>query len=255
MQIVRDQSEADRFRREWEERVTGIRLVDIQCHGKDAAHCLAEYALAGTTPEVETTLILPAPATESFRQRVRTWRELRTITAAPNADQHLSVVVVRDHGGASHVDSEGPLRILPRPRQTALILVERLDRSVLNAIEYARATGTMQIRALHAAIDPAKANELFEQWLKLATTLGIQLDIENCPDRNIPRTVRTYIERLQAPDMEYHGHTAPPVLHGDPPAAAPRPHQQGAGPWSRGVGSRRPGDCSLPPGDREAAAA
>jgi amino acid transporter len=202
VQIVRDPAKADRFRHEWEERVTGIRLVDIQCHGKDAARCLSEYALAGATPEVETTIILPAPATESFRQRVHTWRELRTIAAAPGADQHLSVVVVRDHGGAGHVDTEGPLRILPRPRQTALILVERLDRSVLNAIEYARATGTMQVRALHAAIDPAKANALLEEWLKLATTLGIQLDIENCPDRNIPRTVRNYVEQLQAPDME-----------------------------------------------------
>ena len=202
VQVVRDPSAAETFRRDWESKIPHIPLVDIACpHGRPV-RCLADYALRETDPAVETTLILPAPETESFWQRLRTWRDLRTLTSAPKTDQHLSVVVVRDHGGPGHVGSAGALRVLPRARQTAVILVERLDRSLLNAIEYARAAGTMEIRALHAAVDPARAHELLEQWLNLATTLGIQLDIEDCPDRNIPRTVREYIERLQAPDME-----------------------------------------------------
>ena len=202
VQVVRDRSAAETFRRDWESKIPHIPLVDIPCpHGRPV-RCLADHALRETDPTVETTLILPAPETESFWQRVRTWRDLRTLTSAPKTDQRLSVVVVRDHGGPGHVGSAGALRVLPRARQAAVILVERLDRSLLNAIEYARAAGTMEIRALHAAVDPAKAHELLEQWLNLATTLGIQLDIEDCPDRNIPRTVREYIERLQAPDME-----------------------------------------------------
>jgi amino acid transporter len=202
VQVVRDPAAAEAFRRDWASKIPNIPLVDIPCpHGR-SVRCLADYALRETGPTLETTLILPAPETESFWQRVRTWRDLRTLTSAPKTDQHLSVVVVRDHGGPGHVGSAGAFRVLPRARQTAVILVERLDRSLLNAIEYARAAGTMEIRALHAAVDPAKAHELLEQWLDLATTLGIQLDIEDCPDRNIPRTVREYIERLQAPDME-----------------------------------------------------
>jgi amino acid transporter len=203
VQVVDDAAKAEVFRGEWGRRVPGVPLVDVPCpHGSSPARCVGEYALQGSSPEVETTVILPAPATETFWQRVRTWRELRTLASAPGPDQHLSVVVVRDHGGPGHVDVEGPLRILPRARQTAVILVERLDRSVLNAIEYARATGTMEVRALHAATDPAKAADLLAKWLKLGATLGLQLDMEDCPDRNIPHTVREYIEQLQAPDME-----------------------------------------------------
>ncbi len=203
IQLVHDAAKAEAFRRDWAVRVPSVPLVDVSCpHGSSPARCVAAHALQGSSPEVETTVILPAPATESFWERVGTWRELRTLASAPGPDQHLSVVVVRDHGGPGHVDVEGALRILPRARQTAVILVERLDRSVLNAIEYARATGTMEIRALHAATDPAKAHELLSRWLELAPTLGIQLDVEDCPDRNIPRAVRDYIEELQAPDME-----------------------------------------------------
>jgi hypothetical protein len=115
---------------------------------------------------------------------------------------NVSVVVVRDHG--SHAD-RGPMdriRILPRSRHVAIILVDRLDRSILKAIRYARSIQALDIRALHAGVDPGRAQDLAEQWGDVGHALGIPLDLDECFDRDIARTVRHYVEEQKSEDAE-----------------------------------------------------
>jgi hypothetical protein len=84
----------------------------------------------------------------------------------------------------------------------AIILVDQVDRSVLKAIRYARAIEASDIRALHAAVDPHRAEHLAEQWGEVGHILGVPLDVEECFDRNIARTVTEYVHREEAPDVE-----------------------------------------------------
>jgi hypothetical protein len=116
--------------------------------------------------------------------------------------RNVSIVVVREHGGHGHGVSKGRVRISPRPRHDAVILVDRLDRSILKAIRYARSIDALDIRALHAGIDPAKAQELTEQWSDVGHVLGIPLDINECFDRDVARTVGEYIDELSSSDSE-----------------------------------------------------
>jgi hypothetical protein len=109
---------------------------------------------------------------------------------------------VRDHGGAGHRVSHDRLQVLPRSRHVAVIRVGRLDRRVLKAVRYARAIQASDIRAVHAAVDAEQAGKLTEQWAEVGHVLGIPLDVEECFDRNIARTVHEYVERVKAPDAE-----------------------------------------------------
>ena len=112
------------------------------------------------------------------------------------------MVVVRDHGGPGHHPVGGRMQLSPRIRHEAIILVDRLDRSVLKAIRYARTIDATDIRALHAAVDPHTAAHLAEQWAEVGNVLGVPLDVEECFDRNIARTVSEYVHQVQAPNVE-----------------------------------------------------
>jgi hypothetical protein len=114
----------------------------------------------------------------------------------------VSVVVVREHGGHGHQLRSGRVRISPRPRHEAVILVDRLDRSILKAIRYARAIEALDIRAMHAGIDPEKVQKLAERWSDIGNILGIPLDIHECYDRDVARTVAEYIEEIRSEDAE-----------------------------------------------------
>jgi len=114
----------------------------------------------------------------------------------------VSVAVVRDHGGMGHTVREGRLWLWPRGRHVVLILVDRLDRSVLKAIRYARAIDATDIMALHAAVDLERAQELLEQWGEAGTELGVPLEVDECADRDIARTVSEAAGRLSREDTE-----------------------------------------------------
>jgi len=114
----------------------------------------------------------------------------------------VNLVVVRDHGGSGHLRSGAGVRVAPRPRHIALIAVGRLDRSVLKAIRYARAIDALEIRAVHAASDPDQAVWLAEQWGETGQILGIPLDVVECFDRNIPRSLLREVDRWRSDDAE-----------------------------------------------------
>jgi amino acid transporter len=197
-----DQEAAEQLAGEWEERIIGEPLEVIPCPGGRRGRCLAKLIRREIPGETSVTVVLPGPARQSPWQRLMRGRTWSGVTGAMAELPNVSVVVVRDHHGPGHPVQQGRLRILARPRHIAVILVGRLDRSVLKAIEYTRAVKALEVRALHAAVDLDQAGELLEAWAEAGQMLRIPLDVDACPDRNIVRTVRDYIEPLKAKDAE-----------------------------------------------------
>jgi amino acid transporter len=82
-------------------------------------------------------------------------------------------------------------------RHVAIVLVGDLDMSVATGIQYARSLRADQVRAIHIAVDPARADTLRESWLDLHLT-RIPLDIVHCPDRRIDRAIIDVVLRETA---------------------------------------------------------
>jgi amino acid transporter len=196
-----DRNRTERLRAAWAR--CGLPLpLDVRvCSRNDRPRCLAEYVKEHSGGR-QVTLVVPGPATLRLWQRIRRGRSWTGLVQPLRGMDNVSLAVVREHGGAGHSVTGDRIRVSPRTRHIAVILVGRLDRSVLKAIRYARQIEAIDIRAVHAGVDPHQAETLARQWADVGTNLGIPLDIEECFDRNIGRTVREYVERLKAPDAE-----------------------------------------------------
>lgn len=72
-------------------------------------------------------------------------------------------------------------------RHAVLVLVDRLDQSAARAMQYARTLRPDELRAVHLAADPHRAEELREQWQELPLA-RFSLEVVACPDRRIART-------------------------------------------------------------------
>ncbi len=82
-------------------------------------------------------------------------------------------------------------------RHTVLLLVANLDRSAARGIQYARALGPDELRAVHVATDLAVADHLMDDWLRLGLT-RFPLEIVDCPDRRIARSVTEVVAEALA---------------------------------------------------------
>ncbi len=202
LHLETDATVTEALRAQWAGSQIEIPLEVVPCPTRKRGDCLAGYARSYASPEVQLTLIVPGPAHLSFWQRLRVGRSWSGLVSPLRDLENLSVVVVREHGGAGHASSSGRIRVSPRTHHVAIILVDQVDRSVLKAIRYARAVEASDIRALHAAVDPHRAERLAEQWGEMGHVLGVPLDVEECFDRNIARTVSEYVHRVQGRDVE-----------------------------------------------------
>jgi hypothetical protein len=69
--------------------------------------------------------------------------------------------------------------------------VDKLDAAVLRAVRYSMTLGATDVRAVHAAVDPERAMTLADRWMEYA--LPIPLDVVECWDRNVGRTLENYV--------------------------------------------------------------
>jgi amino acid transporter len=177
---------------------TGLRipLEFLECEHR-LGRCIADYVRANCEEGEQVTLITPAPAEEPFLRRIRRARAWSGLAASLRSLPNVGVVVVRDHGGPGHHLVEGRLQVTPRRRHIAVILVEGLDKAVLKAARYAQGIDAMDVRAVHAANDPDRAERLIEEWIRSGRLTGAELDVEECHDRNIERSLRRYIARFE----------------------------------------------------------
>jgi amino acid transporter len=74
------------------------------------------------------------------------------------------------------------------PHHSVLVMVDSLDRSTARALQYARTLMPDELKAVHIAADPDRAEDLAAEWRRLGLT-RIPLELVDCPDRRIARGV------------------------------------------------------------------
>ncbi len=72
---------------------------------------------------------------------------------------------------------------------TILVLVDRLDLAVLRALRYAGSLRPTDLRVVHVVLDTAVADELQRQWIARGLCERYPLELVDCPDRRLVRTV------------------------------------------------------------------
>jgi amino acid transporter len=161
--------------------------------GKAIGHYIKEHHAI----EDQVTVIVPTPSDEPLPARLRRVRAWSGMAASLRKLPNVGVVLAHSHGPQGHHANGSLAALAPRRRHVALILVEDLDRAVLKAARYARGIDAMEVRAVHAANDPARASELIDKWMAYGYLAGMPLDVEECFDRNIERSLRGYVGRFQ----------------------------------------------------------
>jgi amino acid transporter len=202
LHLYDEQQEATALAAAWDECRLHVPLDQIRSSARDQAKVLRSYLVEHVPTDAVVTVVVPGPARSTLWRRLRRGRSWSGLYAQLRELDNVNLVVVRDHGGPGHARSGVGTRVVPRPRHIALIAVGRLDRSVLKAIRYARAIDALEIRAVHAAADPDQAVRLAEQWGETGQILGIPLDVVECFDRNIPRTILNYVDHFRRDDAE-----------------------------------------------------
>jgi amino acid transporter len=71
-------------------------------------------------------------------------------------------------------------------RHVVLVFIDTIDLASARALQYARTLAPDEMRAVHFAVDMARAKALRDQWLDLGFS-RITLEIVACPDRRIQR--------------------------------------------------------------------
>lgn len=82
-------------------------------------------------------------------------------------------------------------------RHAVVVLIDKVDRTSARAIQYARTLNPDRLDAVHIAVDEQHAQELSKEWSTLPLK-QISLDVRECPDRRINRTVLEVVSELAA---------------------------------------------------------
>jgi amino acid transporter len=85
-------------------------------------------------------------------------------------------------------------------RHVVLVLIDRLDRSAARAIQYARTLMPDELRAVHIADDWDRAEQLAQEWSRLALA-QLPLELVECPDRRIARAAMEVVAEALADDQ------------------------------------------------------
>jgi amino acid transporter len=88
----------------------------------------------------------------------------------------------------------------PKPRHEVIVMVDDLDKAAMEALQYARQLNPLSITAVHFAVDPDEAHELAGRWSRI--NVPIDLEIVDCPDRNLLACTRDLVEERRRPDTE-----------------------------------------------------
>ena len=85
------------------------------------------------------------------------------------------------------------------PRHVMIVMVDRVDLSVLRALRYAGTLRPSELRAVHVALDQQLADQLEREWIARGLSDRVPLQIIACPDRRIVRAaaelaLRTVVE-------------------------------------------------------------
>lgn len=151
----------------------------------------------GAMPEDrDVNVLIPVPHETSARDRISEARAGARLTRALLPYEQVRVTLVRDHPDGVHplsYDEQGKpvVRLAPRGRHTAIVLVDKLDSAVLRAVRYPLTLGCTEVWAVHAAVDPDRAGTLVRKWME--APMPVPLDVIECWDRNVTRALEEYV--------------------------------------------------------------
>jgi amino acid transporter len=171
-----------------------IPMKILRGHG-DGSSRFAGF-VAAMPEDRDVNVLVPVPHESSATERLSEGRIGTRLTRALLPFEQVRVTLVRDHPDGVHPlshDEHGRpvVRFAPRGTHTVVILVDSIDSAVLRAVTYALTLGATDLRAVHAAVDPDAAMKLAERWME--HHIPVQLDVIECWDRNIPRTLERYV--------------------------------------------------------------
>ena len=195
-----DPARAERLRVRWARLGIDVPLHVLPRDG-DTATTIAGYS-ATLTGDADVTVIVPGPARMGRFERLRRGRTGARLARALAPNPHVRVTLVRDHPETHPSDGhEGSgMRVLPRSSHRVVVLVDRPDRAALQAVRYALSLGAEEVVAVHAAVDPDVQDELIARWMELR--MPISLDLVECWDRDVARSVERYVVDLMGPRTE-----------------------------------------------------
>jgi amino acid transporter len=193
--VARNDEDSRRLQRRWAELGTGV-LLEILPPDGDHVTTIARRA-AQLAVEDDVTLIVPGPARVGRLERIRRGRTGARLTRMLAPNPHVRVTVVRDH---PHRESAGRTRLLPRASHRVVVLVDRPDRAAMQAVSYALELGATEVVAVHAAVEPELQDELITRWMDLR--IPVPLDLVECWDRDVARSVERYVVDLMGPRTE-----------------------------------------------------
>ena len=196
--VESDPVEDERLAAPWDRLGTDMPLRILPIEG-DASATIAAYAeeLPG---DGDVTVIVPGPARMGRLERLRRGRTGARLARDLAPNPRVRVTLVRDHTEPHPVAGRSDARLFPRPIHRVVVLVDRPDRAAMQAVHYALALGVEQVVAVHAAVDPDEQEQLISSWMDLR--VPIALDLVECWDRDVARSVERYVVDLMAPDTE-----------------------------------------------------
>ena len=194
-------AETEALQRAWAS--SGVRMPLRIISGDDHISALAGYV--GALPDdIDVNVIVPSPARRPWRRRLMHAATGSRLTKALQPYPSARITVVRDHApdseGAEGADLPVDATHPPRSRHLAVVLVDRIDRATLEALRYARSLGAMETWAIHAAADLDLQAQVLEQWADLE--LPIPLQVVECWDRNVARSLETTVVEMMGNDGE-----------------------------------------------------
>jgi hypothetical protein len=162
----------------------------------DDAASVAGFLAAYQREDRDVIVIVPVAHTRTAAARLADRRLGARLDRALLPYPNVRVTLVRDHPDGVHPlqrDEEGRpvVRLETRGLHEVIILVDKLDRAALQAIEYGMDLGATSMRAVHAAADPDRAARLIERWSELSAP--VPLDVIECFDRDISRALERYV--------------------------------------------------------------
>ena len=184
------------LQRSWQ--IAGLGEIPLRVirGSEDQAASVAGFLAAYQREDRDVIVIVPVAHTRTAGARLADRRTGARLDRALLPYPNVRVTLVRDHPDGVHPlqrDEEGRpvVRLETRGLHEVVILVDKLDRATLQAIEYGMDLGPTSIRAVHAAADPDRAARLIERWSELSAP--VPLDVVECFDRDIPRALERYV--------------------------------------------------------------
>jgi amino acid transporter len=195
--VAADPDRARGLAEAWELLDAGGSLEVLPCTKRSTEACVGAYVGSVARADGMTTVVVPAPFRLRFWERIRRGRPGQKLTKALAAYPTVTVSAVRDPGPGYEAVRSGSgsrPRIVGHVNHVALVLVDRVDRSLLRAVRYAEAIGPHEIRCLHVAIDPERGQRLFDRWAALK--IPFPLETVLCEDRDLGRCLSRYVDGL-----------------------------------------------------------